>query len=146
MKDILTRLTFALGKKMAKNETNELYEAKIIKSHKWKYDVVLTYVVANFSKHDLSSKCVQLAKDLNLGEIDKAYTTQSYWKDLIENLKDGVKKEQQKQVEKEVKEITYQASDYGCSSSSSGYGCGSSSSYRSYSYGCGGSSSSRYGC
>lgn len=145
MKDILTRLTFALGNKMAENETNELCEAKTVKSPNWKYDVILTYVVANFSKHDLVSKCVQLAKELNLGETDKAYTTQSYWKDLIENLKDGTKKEQQKQVEKEVKKITYQASDYGCGSSSS-YGCGESSRRGSYhSYGCGGSSRS-YGC
>ena len=144
MKDILTRLTFALGNKMAENETNELYEAKTIKSPNWKYDVVLTYVVANFSKRDLVSKCVQLAKDLNLGESDEAYTTQSYWKNLIENLKDGTKKEQQKQVEKEVKKITYQASDYGCGRGSSSYGCGGSS-RRSSSYGCGGSSRS-YGC
>jgi hypothetical protein len=139
MKDIITKLTFAMGKRMSSRETNELYESK---KDDWKYDVVLTYAVANFSKRDLVSRCVQLAKDLNLGETDKAYTTQSYWKDLIENLKEGTKKEQQKQVEKEVKKITYSSSDYGCGGSRS-YGCGGSNNY---SYGCGGSRSSFRGC
>lgn len=147
MIDLLTKLTMKVGQQMATNEENTLYEAKTTKSPNWKYDVVLTYVAANFTKRDLVSKCVQLAKDLNLAETDKAYETEAYWKDMINSLKEGTKKEQQKEAEKAVKKITYQASDYGCGSSRSSYGCGSSSSsYSHSSYGCGGGSSSRYGC
>ena len=133
MKDLLTRLTMSLGEKIETSE-NTLYEEK-----NWKYDVVLTYLVANINKIDLNKKCVQLAKELNL---DDEFRKSSYWTKIIDDLKIGNKKELQKEAEKSIKKIT-RSSSYGCGSSSRSYGCGSSS--RSSSYGCGGSSRS-YGC
>lgn len=146
MIDLFTKITMKIGQDMSKNETNTLYEAKSQKSSNWKYDVVLSYIAANLSKRDLVSKCVELAKDLNLEETNTVYISRAYWKDLIEDLQEGTKKELKKEVEDSIKKITYQASDYGCGSSRSSYGCGSSSGNSYSSYGCGGGGSSRYGC
>lgn len=137
MKDILTKITFALGKNMAKNETNELYESR---KDDWKYDVIIQFITLNINKTDTLQKTLELAKDLKLKDQDS-----KYWKDIISSLKDDLNKD--KEIKKAAKTIQHSTSSYGCGPSESDYGCGRSSGYyRGYhNYGCGGSSSS-YGC
>lgn len=136
MKDILTKLTFALGEKMSKNETNELYESR---KDDWKYDVIIQFITLNINKTDTLQKTVELAKDLKLKDQDS-----KYWKDIISSLKDDFNKD--KKVKQAAKTIQHSTSSYGCGTSESDYGCGRSSGYyRGYhNYGCG--SSSSYGC
>ena len=145
MKDILTRLTFALGERMASNETNELYESAAKKSQAgWKLDVVKEFVTTHADESDVCKKAAELATLLGVDKYKKGTTAEEYWK----NVKDSIKKGSKPEVKKAAKTVRSTASDYGCGSSSSSYGCGSSSSRHSSSssYGCGGGSSSRYGC
>jgi len=137
MKDLLTKLTFALGNKMAANETNELYESR---KDDWKYDVIIQFITLNINKSDTLQKTVELAKDLKLKDQDS-----KYWKDIISSLKDDFNKD--KEIKKAAKTIQHSTSSYGCGPTESDYGCGRSSGYsRGYhNYGCG-SSSSSYGC
>ena len=144
MKDILTRLTFALGERMSLNETNELYESAAKKSQAgWKLDVVKEFVTTHIDDTDVCKKAAELATLLSVDKYKKGTTSEEYWK----NVKDSIKKGSKPEVKKAAKTVRSTASDYGCGSSSSSYGCGSSSSrHSSSSYGCGGGSSSRYGC
>ena len=146
MKDILTKLTFALGKKMSANETNELYEAALNekKSDNWKYDVVVEFITTHIDEQDVCKKAAELASALNVNNYEKGETAENHWKKLKDLIKSGFKvKPEEKKAAKTVRKSV---SSYGCGSSSSDYGCGGSSRRRSYrSYGCGGSSSS-YGC
>lgn len=134
MRNILTRLTLALGEKMAENETNELYESK---KSDWKYDVVIQFITLNINNTDTLDKAVELSKNLGLEHTDS-----KYWKDVISTLKTDFNKDKIKR--EAAREIKSSVSSYGCGLSS-GYGCGSSSRSRS-SYGCGSSSRSSYGC
>ena len=142
MKDILTKITFALGEKMSSNETNELYESAAKKSQAgWKLDVVKEFVTTHIDDSDVCKKAAELATLLSVNLYKKGTTTEEYWK----NVKDSIKKGSKPEVKKAAKTVRSTASDYGCGSSSN-YGCGSSSSRRSYSsYGCGGNSRN-YGC
>lgn len=143
MKDILTRLTFALGERMSLNETNELYESSAKKSQAgWKLDVVKEFVTTHIDEIDVCKKAAELATLLGVDKYKKGTTAEEYW----ENVKDSIKKSSKPEVKKAAKTVRSTASDYGCGGSSRNYGCGSSSSRRSYSsYGCSGSSRS-YGC
>jgi len=132
MKDLLTKLTFALGNKMAANETNELYESR---KDDWKYDVIIQFITLNINKTDTLQKTIELAKDLKLKDQDS-----KYWKDIISSLKDDFNKD--KEIKKATQTIQHSTSSYGCGGSRS-YGCGSTDNY---SYGCGGSRSSFRGC
>ena len=149
MKDILTRLTFALGNKMAENETNELCEAKTVKSPNWKYDVVVEFITTHIDEQDVCKKAAELASALNVDNYEKEETAENHWKKLKDLIKSGFKvKPEEKKAAKTVRKSVSSYKDissYGCGSSSN-YGCGGSSRRESYrSYGCGGSSRS-YGC
>ena len=134
MRDIFTRLTFSLGERMSLNETNELYESADKKSQAgWKLDVVKEFVTTHADESDVCNKAVELATLLGVDKYQKGTTTEEYWKNVKNSIKNGSKPE----VKKAAKTVRSTASDYGC---------GSSYSSRSYSsYGCG-SSSSNYGC
>ena len=137
MKDLITRVTMNIGRQMAKNETNTLYESR---KDDWKYDVIIQFITLNINKTDTLKKTLELAKDLKLKDQDS-----KYWKDIISSLKDDFNKD--KEIKKAAKTIQHSTSSYGCGSSESDYGCGRSGGYyRGYhNYGCG-SSSSSYGC
>lgn len=143
MKDILTRLTFALGNKMAENETNELCESIAKNKDNWKYDVVVEFITTHIDEQDVCKKATELASALNVDNYEKGETAENHWKKLKDLIKSGFKvKPEEKKAAKTVRKSV---SAYGCGSSSS-YGCGGSSRRGSYrSYGCGGSSRS-YGC
>ena len=143
MRDILTRLTFVMGKRMSTNETNELYESVDKKSQAgWKLDVIKEFVTTHADESDVCNKAVELATLLGVGKYEKGTTAEEYWKNVKKSIKNGSKPE----VKKAAKTVISTASDYGCGPHYPDYGCGSSYSRRSYSsYGCG-SSSSNYGC
>lgn len=132
-----------IGICMSNKELNEVYEALdeyLEESKDWKYDVVFQYVKNHQDDVNVLDKAVELSKDLGLTSKAKMYGEQEFWRMKLNSInvkEDKPKKAQLKPIEKEVKKITYQTYDYGCS--------GSSRRESYHSYGCGGSSKT-YGC